>query len=324
MKKFIILIVTIVGVLGLLWYFYRPNVGEGVVREYKDGYCLTGAFIANMPTRDDIAGFKKDYGKKPYLVLVFVDWQKYPDSGMLNAISDEGCCPVITWEPWQAVSKEAIGYDKLLQGGYDEYIMTFAKHIRSFNQDVFIRFAHEMNGNWYPWSGSKIGVDKYKAIYKHVKDIFDKEDVKNVKWVFSINWEDAPNIEANGFLNYYPGDMYVDYVGIDGYNWGKTRSWSRWISFKELFEDTYKYATKELKKPVLITEFSSTSTGGDKAGWIRNAMHNIKNWKNVKGFMLFNVNKEVDWSFPINDISGKELREQLKAPYFKDGFKYDE
>ena len=40
-------------------------------------YCLTGAFLGGRPTREDIVGFRNKYGKKPLLVMVFVDWTRF-------------------------------------------------------------------------------------------------------------------------------------------------------------------------------------------------------------------------------------------------------
>jgi len=173
-----------------------------------------------------------------------------------------------------------------------------------------------MNGNWYPWSASRIGAPKHSAVYRYIRNIFDELSVDNVKWIFSINWEDIPR--ENNYMNCYPGDEYVDFIGLDGYNWGNTKPWSRWMSFKEIFDKRYEEAAVHFKKPIIISEFSSTSSGGDKMMWIREAMAEIKNMKEIRGFVLFNVNKETDWSFPIDRDSGKELRLQLKDDYFKD------
>jgi beta-mannanase len=225
---------------------------------------------------------------------------------------------VVTWEPWKPATAESIDYDKVLSGGYDSYIASFAKQIKSIPGTVFIRFAHEANGNWYPWSGVKIGKQKYIALYRYVKDKFDALGVTNAKWIFSINCEDVPNEENNRYLLYYPGDSYVDYVGIDGYNWGDTKSWSKWISFAEIFSGRFEAVTQEINKPVLITEFSSTSSGGDKAEWITQALKSIRRMKTIKGFVLFNRDKETDWSFSPDTSSGRSLKQQLQDNYFKE------
>ncbi|UCH12444.1 MAG: dockerin [Candidatus Omnitrophota bacterium] len=278
--------------------------------------CLIGAFIADSPTSYDINRFKSDYGKKPYLVMVFVDWENFVGDNIINDVYGNGSILFITWEPWYAVDKKGIYYDGLLSGMYDDYIKSFANKVNSIGRPVFLRFAHEMNGNWYPWSGSKLGRKKYIAITKYVRAIFDKSGVNNVKWVFSINWENIP--DGNNYKLYYPGNECVDYIGIDGYNWGSTRSWSKWASFKSLFSTVYTNANLLYNKPILISEFGSTGKGGDKKEWIRKAMNGIKNMRQIKGFIIFNVDKEADWRFQPGESCGEELKKQLEDPYFMD------
>ncbi len=277
--------------------------------------CLVGAFLADKPLKPEINRFEHEFNRRPYLVMVFVDWGHYVDEEIIGDIYSAGSILFITLEPWDAENKQGIDYDALLSGRWDDYLRKFAERLKGIGQPVFLRFAHEMNGNWYPWSGVKIGKDKYIAIYRHVKDIFDKEKADNVNWVFSVNAEDVPP-ENNNFLEYYPGNRYADYIGIDGYNWGDTRGWGRWMSFKDIFEKRYKEITARLDKPVLISEFGSTSSGGDKAWWIKEALSDIKRMRKIKGFVLFNVDKETDWSFSGNTMAGKELKKQLADTYF--------
>jgi len=311
MKHYYFVIVFIILMLSAFFLFKRISM--------VNSYCLTGAFLADNPTREDISNFKSAYGKKPFLVMIFIGWDSFPKEETVKNIYSEGSVMVVTWEPWNPANAEAIDYDKLLSGGYDSYINSFAGQIKSIPGQVFIRFAHEANGNWYPWAADKIGKEKYLAVYRYVKDKFDAFGVKNAKWIFSVNHEDVPQDSVNNcFLNYYPGDKYVDYVGIDGYNWGNTKPWSRWMSFKEIFSNCYNEIAEFFKKPVLISEFSSTSSGGDKSLWIKQALCNIKEMKHIRGFILFNHNKETDWSFVPGTSAGTQLRQGLKNSYFKE------
>lgn len=285
-------------------------------------YCSIGAFIADRPAKKAIQQFHADFGKKLYLVMVFVDWENFVDNEVINDVYSMESVLLITWEPWHAVNREGINYDAILSGSMDSYIKNFAEELKRISKPVFLRFAHEMNGNWYPWSASKIGARKYIAVYRYIRNIFDELNADNVKWIFSINWEDIP--KENNYMKCYPGNKHVDFIGIDGYNWGNSKSWSRWMSFKDIFEKRCEEVTAHFKKPIIISEFGSTSNGGDKARWIREAMAEIKTMKEIRGFVLFNVNKETDWSFPMDRDCGKELRLQLKDDYFRDkGGLYD-
>lgn len=280
------------------------------------GYCLVGGFISDKPTKGDIEKFQANFGKKPYLVMIFVDWENFVDDEIIRDVYAKECVLAVTWEPWYALDKKGINYNAIFSGKMDSYIADFAKRLKQINKPVFLRFAHEMNGDWYPWSASKIGSENYIAMYQYISNIFDKVGTENVKWIFSINWEDIP--KENSYMNCYPGDKYVDLIGIDGYNWGNTKPWSKWASFKEIFEKRYGEIVAHFKKPTIISEFSSTSKGGNKTLWIKEAMAEIKKMKQVRAFVLFNVNKETDWSFSFNEDFRKELKSQLKDGYFKD------
>lgn len=280
---------------------------------------MTGAFICDRPTYADIKNFMDDYGKKPFFVLVFTDWGKFIDVLIIKDVYYTGCTLLVTWEPWDAQTKKGIDLDALARGADDVYISQFAEKLKSIKGPVFIRFAHEMNGNWYPWAGPG-NKEKLIKCYRHIKEVFDRCGASNVKWVYSINWESVPK-EGNDPLMYYPGDDYVDYVGIDGYNWGTSQDWSSWMGFREIFSGVYNEVAKRLKKPIIITEFGSASSGGDKTRWIQGAFADIKRMENIKGFIVFNVDKEADWKFGINNAAGAAFREGIGQRYFKDDIK---
>ncbi|MBI4795197.1 MAG: hypothetical protein HY790_05055 [Deltaproteobacteria bacterium] len=95
-----------------------------------------------------------------------------------------------------------------------------------------------------------------------------------------------PQASWNRASNYYPGDDYVDLLGMDGYNWGTTQTmekngWqSRWRSFQEIFAPMY----QELRslsphKPLLVFETASAMEGGDKAWWIKETMPLLRSWQ---------------------------------------------
>jgi hypothetical protein len=278
--------------------------------------CLTGVFLADLPKSYAIEKFSVDYGKRPALILTFLDWGALPDENVVRDVYDRGSILVVTWEPWRAKEKKAIDYDALLAGREDEYIRTFALRMKFIGKTVFLRFAHEMNGDWYPWSGQKIGGEKYQRLFRYVRKIFDEVHAENVRWVFSINAENVP--PENAYSGCYPGDRFVDYIGLDGYNWGTAQSWSRWKSFKDIFSGVYGDVVRRYKKPMIISEFSSASAGGDKALWIEDALQAMRQMPVVKGFILFNVDKEADWRFPPNIPSGQKLKSGLANPYFQE------
>jgi len=307
MKKIIIIFILLAITVGLFALTQNSN----------NGSCFTGAFIADRPSVEDIMEFEKEYGKKPHYVMVFVDWGNFIEDDVFDSIDSAGSVPIITWEPWYAHAKEGINYDGLIQGEYNKYLEEFIKDITGYKNDIYLRFAHEMNGNWYPWAVSRIGAEKYKDMYRYIRDFFDKKGVKNVQWIFSINWQDVPQAKENNFVDYYPGNQYVDFLGIDGYNWGDTKEWSKWMSFKDIFSSSYFMITSRIKKPVIIAEFGCAESGGNKTKWIKDALNNIKSWDKIEGFVLFNIDKETNWKFKANSGESNALRHGLADKYFK-------
>ena len=117
----------------------------------------------------------------------------------------------------------------------------------------------------------------------------------------------------NEIGNYYPGDEYVDWLCMDGYNWGTSQSWSNWQTFDEVYAPTYASLQQiSPNKPIIIGEFASSDKGGDKAAWVTDAFQKIGSvYPQIRAAVWFNTNKETDWrmnsSPAVFDVFKKEL-----------------
>jgi hypothetical protein len=150
-------------------------------------------------------------------------------------------------------------------GAYDSALRTWAREAKSWRHPFFLRFDWEMNGSWFPWgttpSNQNTPAD-YVAAWRHVHDIFTAAGATNVRWVW------CPNVDPrNRFVNLaslYPGNAYVDWTCLDGYN-----SDNPWTSFTKLYASSYHKITRLAPtKPMIIGEVASTEHGGSKARWI--------------------------------------------------------
>jgi beta-mannanase len=157
---------------------------------------------------------------------------------------------------------------------------------------VVIRFAHEMNGNWYPWceqsNGNKPG--DYVRAWRHVHDLFTAAGAKNVYWMWS------PNVTYTGakpLSSYYPGDSYVDWVGLSGY-YG-TAGRQKYISFDQIFDATLTELATFTHKPVVIAETGATNVTGQRVRWIRDMFAQLPHHPEVIGLIWFEATKEIDW-----------------------------
>jgi len=287
-----------------------------------DKVFFTGAALEGNPvTTDMLFAAEKQMGIKPGIILFFMQWA--PDDNVLdvdfpceslNAIRNFNAVPCLSWEPmyYKNGAEIPVYSQVILMGVYDSYIRAYARAAKKWGHPFIIRFAHEMNLGRYRWgnlTGSYIPETPalYAKIYRRVVDIFKKEGADNVLWAFCPNVDSVPNTKDdasgdwNKIKNYYPGDEYVDILGLDGYNWGVTQTkekngWdSSWRSFSNLFETPY----NELKilsasKPVFVFETASSCAGGDKIQWIKDAFTSARKM-GFSGIIWFEANKEIDW-----------------------------
>ena len=235
----------------------------------------------------------------------YKNWDEDPFAGLTVRVSWEaGAVPLLTWEPW--------GHDlrAIANGDYDGYLHDVARSGAAFGQPVLLLPAHEMNGDWYPWG---LGVNgntpgDYIRAYRHIVRIFRQEGASNVKFVW------APNVGT--FSSLYPGDKYVDFLGLDGYNWGA--KYNEWDSFDQVFGSSYDEMVRLSNKPIIIPEFASNQDGGDKPTWIRDAFSNhlATRYPHLRGIAWFNINKETDWRVDSSDATLSAFRSVLNNSLF--------
>ena len=123
----------------------------------------------------------------------------------------------------------------------------------------------------------------YIAFYKYVYEIFREEGaLPYTIWIFNPNERAYPNYVWNHALCYYPGDEYVDIIGLTGYNTGTYYSDETWRSFKKIYDSFYWQYNAWFGQPFMITEFACSNIGGDKAAWVREMFQQIRNYPRIK------------------------------------------
>jgi len=277
------------------------------------------ALDGNPLTSQRLTQVEAQTGLPFQMVVFFLQWPVNPKTDnfpgeSLTEIWQRGAIPCLTWEPMYYEDGRAvtIAWQRILAGDYDPYLIGFARQAKANDHPLIIRFGHEMNLNLYHWGTppeeyGKESPEIYKRIYRHVVDLFRKEGADKVQWAFVPNSESVPLPGKDGahgwnrVANYYPGHAYVDILGMDGYNWGPTKTlakdgWqSRWQSFAELFSPLYgELRTLAPDKPIMVFEMASTTVGGDKGKWLADALATAKSWR-LTGLVWFEVDKEQDW-----------------------------
>ncbi|MDI9901125.1 glycosyl hydrolase [Rhodococcus sp. IEGM 1409] len=252
--------------------------------------------------------------RDPDMIMWYTDFRSDLDVTSLLALPPR-LTPVITWEPFDSsggTEQPDFRLDKILSGSFDSYIEKWARDVSSVGRRVFVRFAHEQNGDWYPWSEQRNGnrAGDYVRTWRHVQAIFDRVGVDNVEWMWS------PNVDYEGataLADVYPGDSAVDVVGIDGYNWGTSQPGKSWQIPAEVFEATVNQVHDLSDRPIILSEVGSTELGGDKATWIKQLGHYFEQTPEITGFIWFDYNKETDWRIASSEASRAAFLQVLAA-----------
>jgi hypothetical protein len=186
---------------------------------------------------------------------------------------------------------QSILYD-ILDGQYDDYFNNYAQDVKTFGHPILLRLDNEMNGLWCPYSSYYFSkdTDLFTAVWHHIYDIFTANQVTNVLWVWNPNDESMPRAKWNYFLNYYPGDNYVDIIGMTGYNTGTLGVGEKWREFDTIYDPLYAQYSRLFDQPLIIGEFSSSSIGGDKPAWMNAMFGQIGKYDRLKLAIWWNHN----------------------------------
>lgn len=303
----------------LLFVFLIIGIACERQQDFLHKHLSWGFAVEGFPiTKNSLKQLEKDTKMHSDMILFYLQWPALSSPtteslvGSLNAINEIGAIPCLSWEPMYYHDKmeTMIPYEQILKGLYDDYLISKALEIKSWGKPLIIRFAHEMNLSRYHWGVSKDeygpgNPEIYIKMFRYVVDIFRKHHVDNVRWAFCPNVDSVPGAPWNKASNYYPGDPYVDILGMDGYNWDITPeiaaarhlTWTKpWQSFEQIFQSLYMELKKLApNKPVMVFETASVDRSGhQKSEWIKEALITAKKW-NLLGIIWFEANKEEDW-----------------------------
>ncbi|MDP9428939.1 MAG: glycosyl hydrolase [Actinomycetota bacterium] len=271
-------------------------------------------------TTDDLDRFIAATGTRPEVFDTFESWSlgRPLQRGIADTVAQRGARLSVTWEPWDSSNRttEQPGYSlaSITAGAHDAYIDTYAQSIKQYPYQVTIRLMHEMNGNWYPWGAGVNGNEagQFVQAWRHVHDRFRAAGVTNVKWLW------APNAVYPGgapLASLYPGDAYVDAVGISNYNWGEAVRdgfATRWHTFGSLFDPSIAELQALTAKPVWITEVASSSDGGSKAAWLTAMFAELQQRPEIAGVVWFSQvdqRRGVDWRIQTEADTAQAWRE---------------
>ncbi len=159
----------------------------------------------------------------------------------------------------------------ILNGVFDMQLNAWAIEAKNIGYPLLVEFGTEVNGNWFPWNGQynggsittnygnnslADGPERFRDAYRYIIDIFNANNVTNITWFFHIDAYSEPNEGWNSIENYYPGDDYIDWIGVSVY--GPQSPNEDYQSFTSILDEAYPKITSMTSKPIAVLEFAIT------------------------------------------------------------------
>ncbi|MEU6853061.1 glycosyl hydrolase [Actinacidiphila alni] len=270
-----------------------------------------------------------DGGIRPTMASYFLDWAHEFNPYSITAAYEHGTLPVLTWEPWHGGVQNPAGgvildtntsqpdyrLSNIINGKFDAYITRTATAIADAKWPIVLRLAHEMNGGWYPWSeavnGNKPG--EYVKAWRHVHDLFDKAGATNVIWTWSPNIiRPKPNVKLQP---YYPGDAYVDWVGMTGYGVHEKTP-------ETTFGPTIRQLQTFTKKPIMIME-TGAQIDSRQLRWVNAFFPWLKKNPEIIGFIWMEKDRDTgaraNWRFTSSKAEQQAFQAGLATLHLATG-----
>jgi mannan endo-1,4-beta-mannosidase len=229
-----------------------------------------------------VRSFAASAAVRPNLIGEYMSWNDPLDTRAVTNAWSYGALYYMVWEPYNT-SVAAIA-----DGRSDGYITRFARQVRALDLPVAISFGHEFNGFWYPWGTTGTTAAQFVAAWRLIHRLFAAAGASNVVWVWNPNVISAePQLQLSA---YYPGNAYVDWVGITGYftNTGPG-------TFDSLYGPTMQEIRGFTDKPFIIAE-TSVQTGPGAVAAAQSLVSGVRQQSDVLGFVWFDYDKAgVDW-----------------------------
>ena len=294
----------------------------------------------NNVTKTNIEAFEKNAKKEISWVYFSNSWQDgitYPRETIQN-IHKLGKVPFVRFLPRRSeeedkANKTMITQD-IIDGKFDKALIKWAQEAKEENIPILMDFGLEMTGFWMSWCGKWQGAgettqygdpsypdgpERFRDAYRHIIDIFRAQGTQNITWFFHPDIQRMPDKEWNSAKYYYPGDDYIDWIGVSIY--GAQFNNEKWKTFSNSLEEQYQWIEEiSSTKPLAVLEIgvADKRKDGDKATWYKDTFTNIlaHSYLNFSAFVYWDERWENE-DGSITNLKIDSSKEALKA--FQEG-----
>ena len=248
-----------------------------------------GVFTKGVPdSYEPVTAFKTATKTDPDIVMYYSGWFVPFPTGFANTVASHGAVPLVQMNP------DGINVAKIASGKYDGYLSSYAAAVHAYPHPVILSFGHEMNGNWSDWGYRHTSPAAFVAAWRHIVKLFRALGANNVTWLWTVNIiNDSRSGKVDDRLRqWWPGNSYVTWVGIDGYY--LKPDWQ----FAPLFGPTITQVRSLTSDPILIAETGAVLTANQPSK-IADLFAGIRSY-GLLGFVWYDSTNSVNQQFVIN------------------------
>jgi beta-mannanase len=301
--------------------------GAAAVNGAGSSGAVLGDYVYVQPLSTDFSPIDRFIaltGKTPSIIHGYYGWDDstFPKA-FVDYVVSKGSMPLITWQPGTTGANKTPTSQSPLKlvvaGAYDKYFTTWATAAKAYPHTILVRIMHEMNGSWYAWGYGVNGNTpaQFVAAFQHVVNIFRQVGASNVQFVWCVSSQGHKEIPIQQF---YPGDNYVDWVGMDGYNRAAVGNPA---NFTDLFSSVYAQMLHLTSKPIMIAETASVENPYGpklKGQWIlNNFLTQLPKYFPRVGAVVYFDAVGAGYTFPVTSSSQSlaAYSQVANNPYFQ-------
>jgi Glycosyl hydrolase family 26 len=247
-----------------------------------------------------IASFERASGEPITWAYFSNNWDKgieFPTANV-EEIRAAGRVPFIRMMPRTSFSEghadPTYTMQSFLDGRWDSDLRRWCDGAAAVDGPLLVEFGTEVNGDWFPWNGRwngggrtdgygdpsvPDGPERFRDVYRRIVDTCNAQGADNITWFWHVDVGASPEAKWNStYANYYPGERYVDWIGISDY--GPLVPSDGWESFRHRLDAVYPELDRLAQpgdKPIAVLEYGAREDRGHrrKARWIRHAIDDV-------------------------------------------------
>ncbi|GAA1348811.1 hypothetical protein J0695_25405 [Streptomyces beijiangensis] len=263
-----------------------------------------GAYVpyaADGSLKDAVHGFESKIGRKLDLLYTYHDMSGKELDGQLLTPDEQELGKdrllMLAWEStvWREphhanYTEDQLGWKDVAAGKYDASIIDKgAERIKAYGKRVFFSFDQEVDARIKEGAGTPA---EYVAAYRHIHDRFKQLGVTNVVWVWTVSGYLGQGNDKT-IKSLYPGDDYVDWLGMDQYNYFACHNTTDWKNFDRSQRPTYDWLKSEISssKPIMFAEFATVPDPADptrQRDWYAQIPSTVRTLPDAKALVMWN------------------------------------